>query len=118
MFGSLQKIRGIGAMEKRQEIYRELTARGKRFCAVAGLLEEIAVFAWLDISFGIAPAAVLFFLWFLFTLLTGAALIGVDNLHTVASCMCKKLRRILYWRLAASCRRQSTPAHRDTQILI
>lgn len=79
-------------MEKRQEIYRELTARGKRFCAVAGVLEEIAVFAWLDISFGIAPVLVLCFLWFLFTFLTGAALIGMDNLHMTVPCMYKRLR--------------------------
>lgn len=115
MFGTnvwiITEDTGDRAMEKRREICRELTARGKRFCAAAGVLEEIAVFAWLDISFEIAPVAVLFFLWFLFTLLTGAALIGVDNLQMTASCMCKKMRFILSRRVSAPYRRQGASAH-------
>ncbi len=66
--------------ESGENIYRELTREGQRFCAVAGLLEEIVVLAAFGIRVSMAPIPVLAFLWVLFVILTTAALIGVSYL--------------------------------------
>lgn len=58
--------------------YRELTRDGRRFCAVAALLEELLVLAVFGIRISTSPAPVLAFLWVLFAILTAAALIGAD----------------------------------------
>ena len=66
-----------------QNIYRELTMRGKAVCALAGLLEEILIFGVLGLRSFACPALlggfVVIFLWFLFAVLTGAAMIGIDE---------------------------------------
>lgn len=97
--------------EESQEMYRELSSRGRRFCAAAGVLEEAVVFMLLDISLGAAPLAVVCFLWFLFAFLTGAAVIGADLLCTVLYSAYRRTRRFLYWRMTASCAGQGTPVH-------
>ena len=66
--------------ENGENIYRELTREGQRFCAAAGLLEEIVVLAVCGIRVSMAPVPVLAFLWVLFVILTAAALIGVSSL--------------------------------------
>lgn len=66
--------------ESGENIYRELTREGQRFCAAAGLLEEIVVLAACGIRVSMAPVPVLAFLWVLFVILTAAALIGVSSL--------------------------------------
>ncbi len=66
--------------ESEENIYRELTKEGQRFCAVAGLLEEIVVLAAFGIQVSMSPLPVLAFLWVLFVILTAAALIGVSCL--------------------------------------
>ncbi len=63
-----------------ENIYRELSAEGRRFCAAAGLLEEIVVLAAFGIRVSMSPIPVLAFLWVLFVILTAAALIGVSCL--------------------------------------
>ena len=66
--------------ESEENIYRELTKEGQRFCAVAGLLEEIVVLAVFGIEVSMSPLPVLAFLWVLFVILTAAALIGMSCL--------------------------------------
>lgn len=66
--------------ESGENIYRELTREGQRFCAAAGLLEEIVVLAVLRIDVRLAPIPVLAFMWVLFVILTAAALIGAAGL--------------------------------------
>ena len=67
-----------------ENIYRELTKEGQRFCAAAGLLEEVVVLAVFGIRVSMSPIPVLAFLWVLFVILTAAALIG-------ASCLLDRL---------------------------
>ncbi|MDO4324112.1 MAG: hypothetical protein Q4C61_16485 [Lachnospiraceae bacterium] len=74
---------------RREEIYRELTKEGKLVCALAGMVEEIVVFLALRIQFSTCPLPVMIFLWFLFAVLTAAAMIVADELRAVlpnASC--------------------------------
>lgn len=85
---------------KREEWCTELTVYGKRFCVIAGLLEEAAVLGWLDIRISTAPVIVLCFLWFLFALLTGSVLIEADHLRTVWRMAGRRARRML----SAGCR--------------
>ncbi len=66
--------------ENGENIYRDLTREGQRFCAIAGLLEEIVVLAACRIRVSMAPIPVLAFLWVLFVILTAAALIGASSL--------------------------------------
>ena len=65
---------------KTENIYRELSGEGQRFCAVAGLVEEIIVLAAFGIRVSTSPFLVLAFLWVLFVILTAAALIGASCL--------------------------------------
>lgn len=65
---------------REDRICRELTIEGKLVCALAGMLEEISVFLVFGIHFGRAPIPVTLFLWFLFAVLTAAAMIKVDEL--------------------------------------
>lgn len=67
-----------------ENLYRELTKEGRRFCAAAGLLEEVIVLAAFGIRVSMSPLPVLAFLWVLFVILTAAALIG-------ASCVLDRL---------------------------
>lgn len=76
-----QQAVGSGTREK-TEVYRELTMDGKLVCALAGLIEEAAVFLALHIRVGICPVPVVLFLWFLFAVLTGAVMIGADELRS------------------------------------
>lgn len=62
--------------ETRQEIYCEMTLSGKLLCTAAGYTEETVVFAVLGIHAAQAPVLVLLFLGLLFSILTGAAMIG------------------------------------------
>ena len=62
------------------DTYRELTKEGRRFCAVAGLLEEIIVLTAFGIGVSTSPLPVLMFLWVLFVILTAATLIGASSL--------------------------------------
>lgn len=64
----------------RENIYRELSGEGQRFCAAAGLVEEIIVLAAFGIRVSTSPFLVLAFLWVLFVILTAAALIGASCL--------------------------------------
>ena len=74
---------------KNEGIYRELTSEGKLACALAGVIEEVAVFLALRIQIGTCPAAVLIFLWFLFAVLTAAALIEADELRASHNVSCE-----------------------------
>ncbi len=75
-----EEYRKEGGRESGENIYRELTREGQRFCAAAGLLEEIVVLAVLRIDVRLAPIPVLAFMWVLFVILTAAALIGAGGL--------------------------------------
>ena len=66
---------------KKEYIYRELTSEGKKFCALAAVVEEAAVFLVLQIQLPACPPAVAVFLWFLFAFLTAAALTAADELR-------------------------------------
>ena len=57
----------------------ELTAKGWGLCVSAAFFEEAAVLLGFGIEILEAPFLVLLFLWFLFTVLTGAALIAASN---------------------------------------
>lgn len=67
------------------EAYRELTLRGKLVCAGAGLLEEAAVFLAFEIQLRLAPVVTVLFLWLLFAILTGALMLGADELRVRAA---------------------------------
>lgn len=66
-----------------QSVYRELTGRGKAVCALAGVVEEILIFQMLGLRSFACPLLltgfVVIFLWFLFAVLTGAGMIGADE---------------------------------------
>lgn len=63
-----------------EEMDRELTGMGKLVCLAAGVLEALAVFLLLGIRISLIPVPVLVFLFLLFAILTGAAMIGADEL--------------------------------------
>lgn len=62
-------------------VYRELTMRGTVVCVLAGIFEEIAVFWLLGIQWAVSPVYVTVFLGLLFAVLTGAAMLGIDELR-------------------------------------
>jgi len=74
--------RGVRGM-KTQRIYRELTARGKVVCALAGVLEELLAFWVFGIRYFACSALLAGFvavvLWFMFTVVTAAGMTGIDE---------------------------------------
>lgn len=58
----------------------ELTAEGRKFCTLAGLIEELLIFLILGIHIRLAILPVVLFLWVLLGILTGAVLIGIYSL--------------------------------------
>ena len=78
---------------KPAEFDRELTARGMAVCGVAGVLEETVVFLAFGIRVAAAPLLVTVFLWFLFALLTAAAMIAADS-------FAERLSETLHWSAA------------------
>ncbi len=73
-----RKDYGESGRINQENIYRELSKDGQRFCAAAGLVEEVIVLAAFGIRVSVSPLPVLAFLWVLFVILTAAALIGVS----------------------------------------
>ena len=85
-------MKGMAGTEQ-AEFDRELTARGMAVCGVAGVLEETVVFLVLGIRVAAAPLPVTAFLWFLFALLTAAAMIAADS-------FAERLSEMLHWSAA------------------
>lgn len=85
-----KKMRRIrGAEFDREMTDTELTAKGMGLCAAAAFFEEGAVLLGFGIQVPDAPFLTLLFLWFLFAVLTGAALTAASD----AACAVRRIRR-------------------------